>query len=146
MKKNKFILFFTNKRFRREKLQQLKFRLTLLPGIRHLVSWWLAFEFMMKTKDLDNWEQHVAKKTLEKHSRQTAFICALIRLSGCINAKDEYRNTEEFLLTKAEVLECEYWNEVPELSYLKTWIENVHPEERNDEPLQEFFEEYLKQH
>ena len=146
MSTNKFVLFFTDATFRKKMLQQLKFRFMLLPGIRHVVSWWFAFTFVMKTKDLDRWQQHVARKNLERSAKQTTFICALIRLSGCISATDEYRDTNEFLLAKSEVLSCEYWREVPELFDLKAWIESIGPEERNNEPLQNFFEKYLNQH
>ncbi|MBQ7410080.1 MAG: hypothetical protein IJW20_01705 [Clostridia bacterium] len=130
---NSFVLFFTDKDFRKSKIQYLKFRISLLPGIRHILSWIFAFRYAMKTKDLSPWDQHVAKMNLERASRKTIFICALIRLYGCIAAEEEYRNTEGFLTTKKEVLECEYWKDVPELSDFKNWIENITPEERDAE-------------
>lgn len=142
--KNSFILFFTDKDFRKSKIQYLKFRISLLPGIRQILSWWFAFQYAMKTKDLSPWDQHVAKMNLERTSRKTIFVCALIRLYGQISAQDEYRNPEDFLTTKKEVLECEFWKDVPELSDFKKWVESLSPEERNAEPVMDVLKKYNK--
>lgn len=141
---SKFILFFKDKDFRKFKLQQLKFRISMLPGIRHIFSWWFAFKFAKKTQDMSPWDRYVAEKNLERTSRKTIFICALLRLYACIASQDEYRNAEEFLTTKNEVLKCEYWKEVPELADFKKWIENITPEERDADRVMDVLQKYNK--
>lgn len=116
----------------------------MLPGIRHIISWWFGVKFAMKTQDMSSWDKHVAKMELEKTARKTTFICALLRLYACIASEDEYRNDEEFLVTKKEVLECEYWKDVPELSEFKTWIENITPDERDAAKVMNVLEKYNK--
>lgn len=141
---NKFILFFKDKEFRSNTFKYLKFRFCLLPGVRNIISWWVGFKFAMKTKDMSSWDQHVAKMNFERSARRTTFVCALIRLYACITAQDEYRNDEDFLANKRDVLECEYWKDVPELSEFKSWIESVTPEERNSEIIKNVLEKYTK--
>lgn len=141
---SKFILFFKDKEFRKNKLKQLKFRISLLPGIRHIISWWFAIKFAKKTQDMSSWDRYVAEKNLERTTRKTTFVCALIRLYACIASQEEYRNAEEFLTTKKEVLECEYWNEVPELADFKKWVEQITPEERDADRVMNVLQEYNK--
>lgn len=127
----KFMLFFKDKTFRCNEISQWKFRNSMLPGIRHILSWWFAIKFAWRIKELDPWEQHVAKTNLERTSRKTIWVCSLLRLYGYYMAEDEYRNPEEFEIIKKEVLECEYWKDVPVLKDFKIWIENSTSEERN---------------
>lgn len=141
---SKFILFFKDKEFRETKIKQLKFRISLLPGVRHVISWWFGFKFAMKTKDMSSWDQHVAKMNLERTARKTTFVCALLRLYANIAAQDEYRNDEDFLTAKREVLECEYWKDVPELNEFKQWIENITPDERDAQRVMDVLEKYNK--
>lgn len=141
---SKFILFFKDKEFRETKIKQLKFRICLLPGVRNVISWWFGFKFAMKTKDMSSWDQHVAKMNLERTTRKTTFVCALLRLYANIAAQDEYRNDEEFLTAKREVLECEYWKDVPELSEFKQWIENITPDERDAQRVMDVLQKYNK--
>ncbi len=141
---SKFILFFKDKEFRKFKLEQLKFRISMLPGIRHIISWWFAFKFAKKTQDMSSWDRYVAEKDLERTSRKTIFICALLRLYACIASQEEYRNAEEFLTTKNEVLECEYWKDVPELADFKKWVEKITPEERDADRVMDVLQKYNK--
>lgn len=141
---SKFILFFKDKEFRKKQLEQLKFRISLLPGIRHILSWWFAFKFAKKTKNMSSWDRYVAEKNLERTSRKTIFVCALLRLYACIASQDEHRNEEEFLTTKKEVLECTFWNDVPELADFKAWIENISPEERDADRIMNVLQKYNK--
>ncbi len=141
---SKFILFFKDKDFRKFKLEQLKFRISLLPGIKHIISWWFAFKFANKTQDMSSWDRYVAEKELERTSRKTIFTCTLLRLYACIASQEEYRNAEEFLTTKNEVLECEYWKEVPELADFKKWVENITPEERDADRVMNVLQKYNK--
>lgn len=141
---SKFILFFKDKEYRKTRLERLKLRICLLPGIRHITSLWFGIKFAMKTKDMSPWDQHVAKMNLEKASRKTAFVCALLRLYANVVSQDDLRNDEEFLTTKNEVLECEYWKDVPELSEFKKWVENITPDERDGNPIMDVLEKYNK--
>lgn len=59
-------------------------------------------------------------------------------------AEDEYRNPEEFEIIKKEVLECEYWKDVPVLKDFKIWIENSTSEERNGDKVMAILQEYNK--
>lgn len=141
---SKFILFFKDKEFRKFKLEQLKFRISMLPGIKHIISWWFAFKFANKTQDMSSWDRYVAEKELERISRKTIFTCALLRLYACIASQEEHRNAEEFLTMKNEVLECEYWKEVPELADFRKWIENITPEERDADRVMDVLQKYNK--
>lgn len=141
---SKFVLFFKDKEFRKFKLEQLKFRISMLPGIKHIISWWFAFKFANKTQDMSSWDRYVAEKELERISRKTIFTCALLRLYACIASQEEYRNAEEFLTMKNEVLECEYWKEVPELVDFRKWIENITPEERDADRVMNVLQKYNK--
>lgn len=141
---SKFILFFKDKDFRKKKFQQLKFRISLLPGVRHIIAWWFAFKFTSETQDMSPWDKHVAKMNLERTARKTTFVCALLRLYACIASQEEYRNSEEFLTTKNEVLECEYWKDVPELAEFKRWVENITPDERNADRVMDVLQKYNK--
>lgn len=141
---NRFLQFFQGKEFRSNTLKYLNFRLRLLPGIRNVLSWWFAFKYAMRTKDLTPWEQHVEKMNLERTSRKITFMCRLITLYAYITAQDEYRDAEEFQIAKSEVLQCEYWRDLPELSEFKKWIENVTPDERNGEPIKDVLDKYNK--
>ena len=141
---SKFVLFFKDKEFRKFKLEQLKFRISMLPGIKHIISWWFAFKFANKTQDMSSWDRYVAEKELERISRKTIFTCALLRLYACIASQEEHRNAEEFLTMKNEVLECEYWKEVPELADFRKWIENITPEERDADRVMDVLQKYNK--
>lgn len=141
---SKFILFFKDKEFRKNTLQQLKFRIVLLPGIRHIISWLFAFKFAKKTQDMSSWDRYVAEKDLERTSRKTIFICALLRLWAYIASQGESRNEEEFLTSKNEVLECEYWKDVPELADFRKWIENITPDERDADRIMDVLQKYNK--
>lgn len=141
---SKFILFFKDKEFRNFKLKQLKFRISMLPGIRHIISWWFAIKFTKKTQDLSPWDRHVAEMELKRTTRKTTFVCALLRLYACIASQEEYRNVEEFLTTKNEVLECEYWKDVPELADFRKWIEDITPEERDADRVMDVLQKYNK--
>ena len=141
---SKFVLFFKDKEFRKFKLEQLKFRISMLPGIKHIISWWFAFKFANKTQDMSSWDRYVAEKELERISRKTIFTCALLRLYACIASQEEYRNVEEFLTTKNEVLECEYWKDVPELADFRKWVEDITPEERDADRVMDVLQKYNK--
>ena len=93
---------------------------------------------------MSSWDRYVAEKELERISRKTIFTCALLRLYACIASQEEYRNAEEFLTMKNEVLECEYWKEVPELVDFRKWIENITPEERDADRVMNVLQKYNK--
>ena len=141
---SKFILFFKDKDFRKNKIEQIKFRISMLPVIRHVISWRLAIKFAKKTKDMDPWDRHVAEMNIKKTTSKTTFVCTLLRLYACIVSQDEYRNAEEFLATKNEVLQCEYWKDVPELTNFKKWVESITPEERNGETVMNILQMFNK--
>ena len=93
---------------------------------------------------MSSWDRYVAEKDLERTSRKTIFICALLRLYACIASQEEYRNAEEFLTTKNEVLECAYWKDVPELTDFRKWVENITPEEHDADRVMDVLQKYNK--
>lgn len=143
-KTNKFIQFFTDKEFRQNQWKIFKFRFSMLPGIRHVLSWWFAIRFALKIKDLGSWDQYVAEKSLEMASKKTILMCALIRLYAYLAAEDESRKDEDFYTTQKEVLECEYWKELPELADFKKWISEITPKERNADKVLDVLKKYNK--
>lgn len=57
---------------------------------------------------------------------------------------DEYHNAEELLTTQKEVLECEYWENDPELADFRKWVENITPEERDADCVMDVLQKYNK--
>lgn len=55
---------------------------------------------------MDSWERYVAIKNEESWNEKFVFACRLISLYTSIVAEGEYRNDEDFLKSKQEVLEC----------------------------------------
>ena len=142
MKKNKLVLFFTDKRYRFATLELLKINFTTLPGIKHIISLWKSWRFFKKTEHMDSWESYVAIKNEECWNEKFVFTCRLIRLYASIMADDEHRNDEDFLKHKQEVLECKLMSE-ESLREFREWIENITPDERDGTRVKDVFDEYV---
>lgn len=141
MRKNKLVLFFTDKRYRFATLQQLKIWFTTLPGIKHIISFWVQWRFFKKTEHMDSWERYVAIKNEESWNEKFVFTCRLIHLYTSIVAEGEYRNDEDFLKSKQEVLECKLMAE-EDLREFREWVENITPAERDGTRVKDVFDKY----
>ena len=127
---------------------------SLACGLEQVVDYILNLRFgedeiEYLTKQIDDLKLELSKerkseKDLERTSRKTIFICALLRLYACIASQEEYRNAEEFLTTKNEVLECAYWKDVPELTDFRKWVENITPEEHDADRVMDVLQKYNK--
>ena len=142
MKKNKFLLFFTDKNYRFATLELLKIKFTTLPGIKHIISLCAQWRFYKKTQHMDSWERHVALKNVEYWNEKFVFTCKLIRLYASIMAEDEYRNDEDFLKNKQEVLECKLMAEEEDLREFREWVKSITPDERDGSRVKDVFDRY----
>ena len=142
MRKNKLVLFFTDKRYRFATLELLKIRFTTLPGIKQIISLWAQWRFYKKTENMDSWERYVAIKNEESWHEKFTFTCKLIRLYASIMAEDEYRNDEDFLKNKQEVLECKLMTEEEDLCKFREWVESITPDERDSSQVKDVFNKY----
>lgn len=141
MKKNKLVLFFTDKKYRFATLELLKIKFTTLPGIKHIISLCAQWRFYKKTQHMDSWERYVSLKNAETWYETFSFTCKLIRLYASIMAEGEYRNDGDFLKNKQEVLECKLMAE-EELREFREWVENITPDERDGSLVKDVFDRY----
>lgn len=141
MKKSKLVLFFTDKMYRRATLELLRLKFCTLPGIRNIISYWVSWRFVQKTRHMDSWEQYVALKNMEHQTEKFVFTSRLIRLYASIMAEGEYRNDEDFLKCKQEVLECKLMEE-EKLREFREWLEGIGPDETDGTRVKAVFDSY----
>ena len=128
MKKSKLVLFFTDKTYRRAGLKYLQMKFCTLPGIRHIISFWVGWRYVKKTQHMDSWEQYLARKNMEHKHEQFVFVSRLIRLLASITAEGEYRDDESFLNSKQELLECKLMNQ-EDFREFREYVEEITPDE-----------------
>ena len=141
MKKNKLVLFFTDKMFRKATLEWLKMRFLNLPGIRNIISFWFSYRFYKKTKNMDSWERHVFLKKLEHETQEFVFCSCLVRLYSCIVAEGEYRSDKDFLECKQEVLDCKIIQE-EDLREFREYVQQLVPAETDGTRIKAVFDSY----
>ena len=141
MRENKLIAFFTNKIYRKATIELLKIKFLKLPGIRNIFSFWVNWRFAQKTQHMDPWERHVFLKKMEHQTEQFVFTSCLIRLYASIVAVGEYRNDEDFLKCKQEVLECKFIQQ-EELREFREWVQQIEPDETDGTRVKDMFDKY----
>ena len=141
MKNNKIVLFFTDKMYRKATLEWMKIKFSTLPGISHIISFWVQWRFFKKTQHMDSWERHVALKNFEHQTEEFVFALRLIRLYTSIMAEGELRNDEDFLKCKQEVLECKMMEQV-NLREFREWVEGITPDETDGSRVKAVFDSY----
>lgn len=141
MKRNGLISFFTNKMYRKATIELLKVKFLQLPGIRNILSFWVRWRFVKRTQHMDSWDRHVELKRMEHETEKFVFCSRLVSLYACIVAEGEYRNDEDFLKCKQEVLECKII-EQEELRKFREYIQQIEPNETDGTRVKAVFESY----
>ena len=144
MKKNRLVLFFTDQMYRKATLEMLKIRFLDLPLIRNIFYFCVSWRFVRKTQNMDAWEQHVALKKLEYETQQHVFCHCLLRLYACVIAEGEYRNDNDFLERKQELLECQIIQK-EELREFREYIQQIDPDETDGTRIKAVFDSYTSE-
>lgn len=141
MRKNRLALFFTDRMYRKARLEYFKIKFLDLPVIRNIFYFGVSWRFVKKTQNMDSWEQHMALKKLEYETQEFAFCHCLLRLYACIVAEGEYRNDNDFLKCKQELLECKIIQE-EEWREFREYIEQIIPDETDGTRIKAVFDSY----
>ena len=141
MKKNRLVLFFTDKMYRKATLELLKIQFLDLPVIRNIFYFWVSWRFARKTQNMDSWERHVAFKKLEHETQQFVFCSCLVRLYSCIVAEGECRSDNDFLQCKQEVLNCKII-EQENLREFREYVQQLSPNETDGSRIKTVFDSY----
>lgn len=142
MKKNRLVLFFTDKMYRKATMEWIKLRFLDLPIIRNIFYFVVSWRFARKTQNMDSWEQHVAFKKLEYETQEFVFCSCLVRLYAYIVAESECRSDNDFLQCKQEVLECKIIQEEG-LREFREYVQQLSTNETDGTRIKAVFDSYI---
>lgn len=141
MKRSGLVLFFTDQMYRKATLQWLKIKFLDLPIIRNIFYFVVSWRFVKKTENMDSWDVHVELKRMQYETEQIVFCNRLLRLYACIVAESEYRNDNDFLKCKQELLECKIIQE-EEFCEFKEYVQQLSPNQTDGTIVKTVFQDY----